>query len=143
MNQKDESILEIKARIVAVKDTAGLNKFRYAPTQAIELDDCPACVLIEGIDEIVKRSSRTAQGIKDTRLSEIIIEIIAEKDSNQMPDTIKSIFRQVKAAVLADIHPVPTQKSVFMIEARTEGPMGYGIPNALIMRLVLELMYQE
>lgn len=145
MNLKDESIIEIKRRIYVQRATIGLNKFRYAPTTPIELDDCPACVMIEGIDDIIKRSSRTTPTTNGyTRLAEIIIEVIAEKDANGMPETIKSIFRQVKSAVLENIHPVPEQKqSVFMQEARTEGPMGYGIPNALIMRLVLELMYQD
>lgn len=98
--------------------------------------------MIESLDEIVKRNSRSANG-PHRRLCEIVLEIIAEKDDNGMPDTIKSIFRQVRSAVLSNIHPLSDVKSVFMQEARTEGPMGYGIPNALIMRLVLELMYEE
>lgn len=142
MSQKDDSITEIKARIAGMRVAAGINTFRYAPTTAVELGDCPTVFMIEGLDEIVKRNSRSSLG-PHRRLCEIVIELVAEKDDNGMPDTIKSIFRQVRSVVLSNIHPLPDVTSVFMQEARSEGPMGYGIPNALIMRLVLDLMYDE
>ena len=138
---KELAIDEIYSRIEGVKEDAGLVKFKYAPTRPIELSDCPAVVMVEGVDEIIKKSSRGPSGTM-VRIGEIVIEVICKKDGI-MPTTIKSIYRQVRAAIFINTRPVPDNQTVVMEEGRKEGPMGTGIPDALVMRLVIELTYPD
>jgi len=147
MSQLDDAIAEVKSRIKAVKDTAGLKKYRNVPTRPFSEDDLPAVAIMEGNDDIVKRNSRNPQGFPFKRESELIIEVVAAKeDENGDPVDIKNIYRIVRASVLQNpwlVAPTSSIEGVPAVEMRKEGPMAYGLPGILSMRLVLGIMYQD
>lgn len=144
---KKQAAAEIKKRIEAVRVDAGLKTFKEVPTEVAKVEQLPACFMLYGPDSIVKRSTRSASpsraGIPDIRSAEILIEIIGNKS-----DDVFSIYKQVRTSVLADVYPVKDvngvpEPSTFMLEDRTEGPIGYGLPGVEAMVFVISLVYPD
>jgi hypothetical protein len=142
MSKKKDAAAEIKKRIQAIRVACGLKTFIEVPTEAAKVEQLPVCNMVYGVDKIVKRSSRSASpsraSIPNVRAAEIMLELIASKSSN-----VTEITKQVRDAVLADIHPIAGDPSTYMEEDRTEGPVGYGLPNVEATILVINLIYPE
>jgi hypothetical protein len=100
--------------------------------------------MLEGTDTIIKRASRNNLGYPATRDLEVIIELVVNKKDT--PD-IKGLFVDLRKAVFTVIDSDPVMQTsivadnVFIQENRTEGPIGYGLPDIEVMRLVLDLIY--
>lgn len=146
MIKKEIACVAFRDRIESVKDECGLKTFIRNPTRPADDDDLNAVFLIEGVDTILEYSSRGGNTFPVKRAAEIIIEIVTNAvDADGVPINIKEIFSTVRRAVFVNINPVAedgkVDKTTFFREIRTEGPLGYGLPNILGMRLVLELFY--
>jgi hypothetical protein len=147
MIKKEEALVEIKARIKTVKVSLGLVTFVRTPTVPVDIPEMPAVFMIEGVDHINKYSSRSSIGYPAKRIAEVVVELItAEKDSDGNYVDIKSMYRTVRSAIMINANPLlkedgSVDPTVFIREARTEGPSGYGLPDVVGMRLVLELFY--
>lgn len=146
MKRRIDACKVIYERIKADKDTIGLKTFKETPTENAKPESMPICFMVYGTDEIIKRSSRTASRISgkgNTRSVEVILELIGKKS-----DDIPGIFEKVRDAVLQDIYPIKDvngkiDPTTFMIEDRTEGPVGYGLPDVEAMVFVINLVYLD
>jgi len=144
MKRRVDACQVIFDRIKANKDDIGLKTFRRTPTDRAKIEDMPICFMLYGTDEIIKRSSRTSsRSVGNTRSVEIILELIAHKS-----DDVQQIFEKVRDAVLVDPYPLKDvngkiDQTTFMIEDRTEGPVGYGLPDVEAMIFVINLVYLD
>lgn len=142
MSKKIDAAKEIKRRISEIRVACGLKTFVEVPTEQAKIEQLPLCNMVYGVDKIVKRSTRSASpsraGIPNVRSAEIILEMIAPKSSN-----VTEICKQVRDAVLVDIHPIVGDETTYMQEERTEGPVGYGLPGVEAIILVIILIYPE
>lgn len=147
MQKRIDACKEIFNRIKAKKEEIGLKTFKKIPTDQAKQEEMPVCFMLYGPDNIIKRSSRTAsasrKGQGNTRSVEVILELVANKS-----DDVLDIYRKVRAAVLVDIYPLKDvagnpDPTTFMIEDRTEGPVGYGLPDVEAMIFVINLVYLD
>lgn len=155
MNKKEDALVVIRDRIAFVKDSVGLDTFIRNPSKPADSDDMPCIFMIEGVDNITDIVSRTAIPYPCRRTAEVVIELIVQsEEADGTPTDIKQKYRVVRKAIFTDhntgkpsIHPLedaPEGKHrVFIRENRTEGPLGYGLPDVLGMRLVLDLYYTD
>jgi hypothetical protein len=122
MDKREEGLLEIYARIKAAKDaeTLVVKSFQRNPTVPVDLADLPCIFMVEGEDEIVKRSSRNPFGYPAERVLEVVLELIVEGTAD-----IRKLYKDLRIAVLKDGAIVAT--NTLIREIRTEGPTGYGI----------------
>jgi len=143
MENRELGLLEVKARIKEDRVALGLTTFKRAPTRPATLEDLPCVFMLEGADNIFKRSSRGALGYPARRSLEVIIELVVNKTATD----IKSVYRELRKSVfkVRGSDPVKYNPRVaddtFINENRTEGPIGYGLPDIKVMRLVLDLIY--
>lgn len=146
MENRELGLLEIKARIKADRIALGLVSFKRTPTRPSSDDDLPCVFMLEGIDTIFKRASRNKLGYPAQRILEVTIELVVNKKAT--PD-IKSLFLELRKTVFKVRDTDPAEYSpiiadnVFINENRTEGPIGYGLPDIKAMRLVLDLIYTD
>lgn len=142
MSKKIDAAKEMKSRIAEIRVDAGLKTFIEVPTEAAKIEQLPVCNMVYGVDRIIKRSSRSASpsraGMPNMRSAEIMFELVAPKSAN-----VVEICKKVRDAVLADIHPIVGDPSTYIEEERTEGPVGYGLPNVDAIILVINLIYPE
>ncbi len=146
MDNRETGLLEIKARIAAERTPMGLASFKRTPTRPAQIEDCPCVFMLEGVDNIFKRTSRNQLGFPAQRSLEVIVELVVDKSVT--PD-IKSLFLELRKSVFKIIDSDPAEYSsriannLFIHENRTEGPIGYGLPDIKVMRLVLDLIYTD
>ena len=146
MKKRIDACAEIFERIKANRVTIGLKTFRKTPTSQAKVEEMPICFMVYGKDSIVKKSSRSSSFKNrsgDMRSVEIILELIANKTED-----VFAIFEKVRETVLEDIHPLKNidgtvDTTTFMIEDRTEGPIGYGLPDVEAMIFVINLVYLD
>ena len=131
---REDIVNEIKSILTAENASLGFETFIHYPTVAAREEDIPCLFIFEGTDLVTKPSSRSKLGYPAMRSLEIVFEIL---DS---PDNILSKVRAVRDTVLANGDAYP-QASV--TEKKIEGPMGCGIPNVVICRLVLSASYKD
>jgi hypothetical protein len=146
MENRELGLLEIKERIKEARIALGLSSFKRTPTRPSNDDDTPCVFMLEGIDNIFKRASRNMLGYPAQRSVEVIIELVV--NVRQTPD-IKALFLELRKTVFQVRGSDPVEYSpiiadnVFINENRTEGPIGYGLPDIKVMRLVLDLIYTD
>ena len=145
MENRELGLLEIKARIKADRTTLGLTSFKRTPTRPSAPKDTPCVFMLEGIDNIFKRASRNKTGYPAQRSLEVTIELVVNKKDTD----IKPLFLDLRKTVFKIIGSDPpvynpiVADDVFINENRTEGPVGYGLPDIKVMRLVLDLIYTD
>jgi hypothetical protein len=104
--------------------------------------DLPCIIMMEDVDSILKKSSRSTTGYPARRLAEIPIEIVTERTTD-----IKQLYLKVRKVIFTDRNTLEYSsllaRDVFINENRTEGPTGYGLPDILGMRLILDLIYTD
>lgn len=135
MELREVSIVEVVQRIKDARVALGLATCKRVPTSAITASNCPAILVIEGEDNIVKKSSRTNSIYPARRNLELVLEIITILGYD-----IKKLYREVRSVILQN--PVVAE-NCFIEEIRTEGPNGYDLPDIQGMRLVLSLTYTD
>lgn len=146
MKKRIDACVEIFERIKANKEVIGLKTFRKTPTSQAKIEEMPICFMVYGKDSIIKKSSRSSSFKNrsgDMRSVEVILELVANKT-----DDVFAIFEKVRETVLEDIHPLKNldgsiDTTTFMIEDRTEGPIGYGLPDIEAMIFVINLVYLD
>jgi len=136
MERREEGLVEIYDRIYAAKEILELKGFKRTPTTAIDENLLPCIFMIEDVDEVTEISQRDRFGYPMRRRLEVVLEIVTNRDYD-----IKKLYRDVRSTVLGD-NPVVADNT-FIRELRTEGPTGYGLPNMLGMRLVLNMFYTD
>lgn len=133
MKNREDALVEIEKRCYDNRVEIAVNTFKRAPTRPIDSYAYPAIFMYEGDDELVQASQRDALGYPAKRLLEVTLEIITDETTD-----IKAKYRKVRNAVLSNPVVAPTAT---IKEIRTEGPVGFGLPDVLGMRLVLALSY--
>jgi len=138
MDKRELGLLEIYNRIKDAKTSGDLvvKSFQRNPTVPVNLQDLPCIFMVEGEDEIHKRSSRNPLGYPAERTLEVLLELIVDGATD-----IRRLFKDLRIAVLKKGAIVAT--NTFIREIRTEGPTGYGLPDVLGIRFVLSLSYMD
>lgn len=142
MINREAGLEEIYERIKARRVTIGVKTFKRTPTSPIDDSDMPCIFMLEEIDNVIKQTSRSNTGYPVRRVLEVGLELVTTKDVN-----IKTMYRLMRQAVFMkrdpQIYDARIANNVFIAENRTEGPVGYGLPDILSMRLVLDLVYTD
>lgn len=149
MLQREEGLLEIYERIKIRRINLGLNTFKRTPTVPVRQEMFPCIFMSEGVDNVIDHSKRNKTGYPAKRVLEVALEIIVSADAD-----IKRLYFDVRKAVFMDKNAVWEEnkpsafspiiaKNTFINENRTEGPDGFGLPDAVGMRLVLDLIYTD
>lgn len=146
-DNRETGLLEIYERIKADRVALGLQSFKRTPTEPSQFDDLPCVFMLEGPDNIFKRSSRGKLGYPAQRILELEIELVVNKVNTP---NIKSLFYDLRRTVFKvrkddeeiEYSPIIAD-DVFINENRQEGPIGYGLPDIKVMRLVLDLIYTD
>jgi len=144
MINRELGLEEIYERIKSRRAVIGVKTFKRLPTAPIQDSDMPCIFMLEEIDNVIKQTSRGNTGYPVRRVLEVILELVTTKDVD-----IKAMYRRMRQAVFSIIDSDPVvynariADNVFINENRTEGPVGYGLPDILAMRLVLDLVYTD
>lgn len=144
MINRELGLDEIYERIKARRDVIGVKTFKRTPTSPIQDSDMPCIFMLEEIDNVIKQSNRGNTGYPVRRVLEVVLELVTTKSTD-----IKTMYRTMRKSVFSIIGSDPfiynarIVDSVFIAENRTEGPIGYGLPDILAMRLVLDLVYTD
>ncbi len=147
MINRENGLIEIYERIKVRKDNLGLKSFKRIPTFPVRKDMLPCVFMHEGVDTILEHSKRNKIGYPAKRILEVTIEIISIRESD-----IKSLYSDVRKAVFLDknsnwnnsllFNSIITENT-FINENRTEGPIGYRLPDIIGMSLILDLVYTD
>ena len=135
MELREESIVEVEKRIKDARVALGLMTCKRSPTSAINSNHCPAVIIVEGPDNIIKKSSRGTSIYPARRGLELVLEIVTTLGYD-----VKKLYRDVRSVVLQN--PVVAD-NCYIEEIRTEGPDGYDLPDIQGMRLILLLTYTD
>ena len=148
MKKRIDACAEIYERIKAERTTIGIKTFKDTPDVPAKAEECPVLTMTVGVDDIIKRSSRTAtasrKGESDIRSADIHFEMVVNKTT----DDPLQLMLGVRKAILADIHPLKNvddsiDYTTFIVESHSVGPLGYGVPNLLVAILVIKLVYTD
>lgn len=144
MINRDDALEEIYQRIKDNKDVLGLTTFKRTPTEPIDQDQLPCIFMMEGVDNIIEYSKRSKTGYPARRVLEVVLELAAlsETDIKDLYRNLRSVVFTVRGSDPAEFNPI-VATNAFISENRTEGPTGYGLPDTLGMRLVLDLVYTD
>ena len=144
MKEREDALLEIYARLKAKHVVMGVKTFKRTPTEGIKQENLPCIFMLEETDTVIEHSKRHASGYPCKRVLEVVLELAVGKETD-----IKSLYRSVRQTAFSEkdseppvFNPKVTSKS-FINENRTEGPTGYGLPDVVGMRLVLDLVYMD
>jgi len=135
MELREASIVEVEKRIKDAKVQLGIVTCKRMPGAAINASFCPAVLIVEMEDAVVKKASRGKAIYPAVRNLELVLEIITALDFN-----IKKLYRDVRSVVL--LNPIVADNCIIE-EIRAEGPSGYELPDIQGMRLVLSLLYTD
>jgi len=135
MDLREISVIEIEKRVKDNKVLLSITTCRRMPGPAITSAHCPAVLIVEGEDNVVKTTNRNQSIYPARRQVEIILEIITTISYD-----IKKLYRDVRSVVVSN---AVVADNCFIAEIRTEGPNGYDLPDIKGMRLVLLLTYTD
>jgi len=141
---REDALLEIYERIKADRTVLEVKTFKRTPTAPIQQADLPCIFMLEGIDKITKLSARGNTGYPAQRVLEVVIELVTTEKTD-----IKALYKLVRSTVFSvkgsnpKVYNSRLVDDAFINENRTEGPIGYGLPDVLGMRLVLDLFYTD
>lgn len=149
MINREEGLIEIYERIKARRDDIGLKTFKRTPTSPVREEMLPCVFMSEDVDNVIEHSKRNKTGYPARRVLEVDLEVIAVREAD-----VKSLYLAVRRAVFMDRNAAWTDndpnsfnpiiaENTFINENRTEGPTGYGLPDVIGMRLVLDLVYVD
>lgn len=142
MINRENALLEIYERLKENRISLGIATFKRIPTQPITEDDLPCIFMSEETDNVIEYSKRNKTGYPAKRVLEVGIEIIASREINikQLYSDIRRVVFAKRGTDLTEFNP-NLDSNTFIHENRTEGPTGYGLPDVVGMRLVLDLVY--
>lgn len=138
MDKREQGRQILIDRIKTDKDganTLGLNRFKDSPTYS--LNDPPILIMLEGEDPVIKASKRSDVIYPCMREVEIILELIV----NETVSDVRSLLRVLRNIVFTG--GVVLLEGVFIREIMAVGPIGYGVPEILGMKLILGMLYTD
>jgi len=135
MINRISSLNEIESRIIANKDDIGLTAFRRYPNRLAQESELPCLFMFEGPDKIIKKSSNNILGYPKRRNLESIVELIDFKD-----DIFTKIIKVRDCIIGSDTRLV---ENSFIEESYIEGPIGYGIDDVVVCRIIFTITYKD
>lgn len=149
MINRKTSLNELYERIKSQRTFLGLQAFKHTPTSPVRAEDLPCIFMTAEIDSITEHAGRSNTGYPVKRVLEVVIEIAVSEGTDIMAlysDTRKAVFCTRGADIanfdISMVNPIIAHNT-FIMENRSEGPVGYGQPDAIGMRLILDLMYSD
>ena len=149
MENRELGLQELYERVKADRTILGLESFKRTPTNPSQFEDLPCVFMLEGVDSIIKPASRGKLVYPAHRALEVTIELVISKIAT--PD-IMGLFLKLRKTVFKVRNENPDAEVEYnpilapdacIYENRTEGPIGYGLPDIKVMRLVLDLIYTD
>jgi hypothetical protein len=142
MDNREAGLTELYERLRESRDALGLKSFIRTPTKPVVESQMPSVVMSEGSDIVTTHSQRYPHGFPARRVLEVAFEVITRSDAD-----IKALHRAVRLVLFCErgsskINPIIAEDT-FINEKFTEGPIGYGLPNIVGMRLILDLIYTD
>ncbi len=144
MTNREDGLLEIYERLKANRSALGIKSFKRTPTSPATEENLPCIFMVEETDSVIEHSKRNKTGYPAKRVLEVALEIIVTRDTD-----IKQLYNDIRRVVFTERDSNPPvftpilAQNVFINENRTEGPTGYGLPDVIGMRLVLDLVYTD
>ena len=132
MEKRESTLVEMKARIVAVHDDIGLVTVKRVPTSQITEKDIPAVLFLEGNDEIIKQATNVWNGYPKLRTVQVIAEVWTKRGAID----VKQLYMRVRDAIM-----VTPYEGVVLVETGSYGPFNNGVPGVLGMQLIMALTY--
>ena len=141
MDNRETGLQVIFERIQAKRHALGLVSFKRTPTSPSEIEDLPCVFMIEGTDQIQKPSSRGHLGYPAQRLFEVTLELVVNKRVSNVRELAKALRKVVFTEKDSDpeVYSAILGDQMFLQEDRTEGPIGYGLPDIQVIRVVFDL----
>jgi len=139
MINRELGLQEIHRRIKPLYNTiTGMKQILRLPARAVDENDVPGIFIMEGNDEIIKRSNRDYLGYGCIRTLDVLIECWDYVEGSY---GVRNVFEDVRLNVLANKGDLGND--VLIRELRTEGPYNSGIFNVLAMTAVFSMRYQD
>jgi len=129
------SLNEIESRIILHKDDIGLTTFRRYPNRLARESEVPCLFMFEGPDKVIKKSTKSNLGYPKRRNLESILELI---------DYTNVIFPKIislRDYILGEDSRLTDDS--FIDESYIEGPIGYGIDNIVVCRIIFTITYKD
>jgi hypothetical protein len=139
MEKRELALIELEERIKPLFGAYPLNYFKRNPSTKIDESKIPAVIIMEGIDNIIKRSRRDPLGYPVERDFNVIIEAW-DYDYDNGGD-VKDLRKQILRLALVNDGKLIT--GVHVKEKQTSGPDNLGIPGILGMQVVLQMFYVD
>ena len=136
MEQRELGMEEIMRRLRPLYTSLNLKNVLRIPSRAIDEEDMPCVLVMEGDDSVSKRASTDYLGYPCKRILNVTIECWDYSNGD-----VKNIYEETRKAVLAE-KGILLQK-VIIRESMAVGPYNFGIPNVLGMRVVFEMSYSD
>lgn len=136
MEQRQLGMDEIVKRCEPLYNSLNLKNLLLLPDRAVDKDDMPCILILEGDDLIDNRSGRNYLGYPCSRILNVIIECWDFSNGN-----IYNMYKGVREAVL--VNKGILLKGVVLREDKCVGPYNLGIPNILGMRVVFNMLYKD
>lgn len=144
MINRENGLQEIYERLKANRVALGVKSFKRTPTSPAVQEDLPCIFMFEETDNVVEHSKRNKTGYPAKRVLEVVLEVIATKEAD-----VKQLHIDIRRVIFTELGSNPpvfspiVAENTFINENRTEGPSGYGLPDVVGMRLVLDLVYTD
>lgn len=136
MVNRELGLAEVEKRCRPLYNSLSLKNVMRVPSRAIDEDDMPCILIMEGDDDIVNRSSRDFIGYPCKRKLDVIVECWDLASGN-----VRNICLEARKAVLASKGVL--LNGVVINESKTVGPFNLGVPNMLGMRIIFNLFYKD
>lgn len=143
MINREAGLTEIYNRLYDNRVALGC-EFKRTPTSPATADDLPCIFMSEEVDNVIEHSKRNQTGYPAKRVLEVALEVVAIKEAD-----VKQLYLDIRRIVFTErgtnppVYSSILGENVFINENRTEGPTGYGLPDVIGMRLVLDLVYTD
>jgi len=137
MEKRTEGLTEIYDRLKPLFVSYPLTFLDISPDFKVEAISIPAVIIIEGTDEIQKRTQRTYLGYPAKRQLEVIIECW-----DNTLDAVRSLYQEARSAVLAN-SGILIPDEVIIREDKVIGPFNLDIPNIKGMRIIFLMTYED
>ena len=132
MENREKTLVEIKARIVAIVDDHNLKTVKRVPTSPITEKAIPAVLFLEGNDDIIKKGSSRWNSYPKVRQMQVIAEVWTKTGEVD----VKTLYTVVRNAIFATPY-----EGVELVETGSYGPFNNGVPGVLGMQLIMALTY--
>lgn len=136
MENRELGLDEVEKRVNTLYNSLNLKTVMRTPDRAVDENDMPCVLIMEGDDPIESRGKRDFLGYPCARKLSVIVECWDYTSGD-----VRNIYKEVRKVVQANKGNLLT--GVVIREEKAIGPFNLNIPGILGMRIVFGLLYQD